>query len=180
MQGSPRKAASESLCPRPSAGYTYVGTVDADLDCSICLHLLVDPAVHASCGNMFCGTCLKDLTECPLCRGGLESSAVTTAPLFVRNKLSALLVVCELCHRTMGRGEISAHLSGCKGPTVPCAAADLGCKAQFTVAEKTGHEHSCPLVAVKPLVEDLRRENKEIKQAMVDLEQKVCLSGPLR
>ncbi len=108
----------------PSVHFTYLNeeAIESDLKCSICLDPFSDPRIHSSCGNMFCGGCISKLALCPLCREETgDSGSAPKAPLYVKNKIDSLKVVCTGCRRTFARSEFETHSKSCiKGTGYNC------------------------------------------------------------
>eukprot|EP00747_Dinoflagellata_sp_TGD_P104660 gnl/TRDRNA2_/TRDRNA2_169306_c5_seq1.p1 gnl/TRDRNA2_/TRDRNA2_169306_c5~~gnl/TRDRNA2_/TRDRNA2_169306_c5_seq1.p1 ORF type:complete len:642 (-),score=134.16 gnl/TRDRNA2_/TRDRNA2_169306_c5_seq1:35-1960(-) len=74
-QSSTSAAASSTAAPRPAV--QSVRLMDEDLECPVCLRILVEPKTLC-CGHTFCGPCLRstelqrpveqDAARCPVCR----------------------------------------------------------------------------------------------------------------
>jgi len=106
------------------------------LTCSICLELMKDPVLHSACGNLFCAKCIKDVSQCPLCRGTLDANSFVPAPKMVTNKIASIKVSCDRCHTTMSLEAFNErHKNTCWfscpfqcGSTVPFSAFERHCK----------------------------------------------------
>ena len=61
-----------------------------------------DPVVHPSCGNMFCGDCVKSLDKCPVCGGPITGyDSFTRVPRLILGKIADIKVTCDRCHSGM-------------------------------------------------------------------------------
>lgn len=96
------------------------------LECSICLQTLLDPVMVLPCGTMFCRKCWNQTAkeECPHCRGKLP--VVVDVPRYVKDKLSSLLVHCDLCAVQMKQEECKRH--DCPEQYVECKNSTLAFK----------------------------------------------------
>ena len=53
--------------------YNFVGELDEELKCIICLEVATDPLQHEECGKLFCTDCLESYGKekpCANCRTG--------------------------------------------------------------------------------------------------------------
>ena len=58
-----------SLCRENE--FKFIGELDEDLKCLICLGVARDPLQHEECGKLFCKLCLEEYGKdkpCPNCR----------------------------------------------------------------------------------------------------------------
>ncbi len=76
--------------------YNYVGDIDQDYVCSICMCAFIEPIMHNKCKNMFCYKCIEKLDECPLCRSIMKNEINNNFPKFLTNKLNQLKIYCLL------------------------------------------------------------------------------------
>lgn len=56
-----------------SLAYKFVGELDDELKCLICLDVAKDPLQHETCGKLFCEECIEKHGKekpCPYCRQG--------------------------------------------------------------------------------------------------------------
>lgn len=91
--------------------------VEADLDCPVCLGLLVE-AVAGACGHSFCRLCIERVLDvnprCPVCRHGVSAAALSACHL-VDLRVNALTVCCERrCGWYGRRDERPRHAKECE------------------------------------------------------------------
>ena len=119
-----------------SHSYRFVGEVDGDLQCQICLNALQEP-VDTPCGHTFCFSCIRPYQRqrksCPVDRKPLSRTELRPSTMLVRRLLDKLLVHCpmrENCREEIKRSELEEHLkTRCPGMLVPCPRADVcGCE----------------------------------------------------
>ena len=157
-----------------SCEYEYIneGLIDDDLKCSICHHPLVSPMSTDICGHTFCRQCielwLQEHQTCPTCRRRvLLSNFSPVSTRVVLNLLNRISVQCVLCRKTnIERGNFSSHQKQCENRTVPCSFADLSCSWNGKEGERTEHEHLCPYRLVRPLVNELRSQNRILQSTV--------------
>jgi hypothetical protein len=94
-----------------SYNYADEENIDKGLICSICLNPFIDPVVY-SCGNMFCANCAAAVKSCPLCRKK-DCNPAGKVPLFVKNSLDSLKVLCDICKAETARSDLQAHFEQC-------------------------------------------------------------------
>ena len=116
--------------------FTYVDedAITKDLMCTICLAPIFEPIFHEFCGNIFCRSCVSNMTRCPLCRRTLFCLRV---PNFLHNILNNLLVKCNSCRIEIKRERFFDHYV--KECSVSCP---WGCDEILLRAELEWH--NCP------------------------------------
>jgi TNF receptor-associated factor 4 len=110
-----------------------------ELVCPICHEISFDP-VQTSCGHLFCGKCLQDVT-CPLCR-----QPYTAIPdHFNSRRIKGMKVGCPnvQCDWTGGIGDLEGHLHSCPREEIQCP---NGCDEKFARTVLRNHTtNECPL-----------------------------------
>ncbi|XP_065191137.1 ligand of Numb protein X 2-like [Sycon ciliatum] len=133
--------------------YRYVGEVDSELLCQICLVGLLEP-VDTPCGHTFCFSCIRPYQRlrksCPVDRKPLSRSELRPSAMLVRRLLDKLPVHCpmrENCQEEVKRAELEEHLrSRCPGMLVPCPRAEI-CGCEFVGPRCMLERHLWPCLA---------------------------------
>ena len=60
--------------PQESNAHTSRSAVAEELFCAFCLEILVCATTLVPCGHSFCHSCLVNVTECPTCRGTVQTT----------------------------------------------------------------------------------------------------------
>lgn len=131
--------------------YNYVGDVDEDLTCHICLQPLVRP-LDTHCGHTFCQPCLNSHLRmhsfCPIDRGSLALMDCRPASLMVQRLLDKLMVECpnqSVCSLKVARSDLEAHLtSRCPGSVTQCPMSNNGCSFRAHRSQISSHTETCP------------------------------------
>jgi len=95
--------------------YADEDNINEDLICPICLRPVINPTVHADCGNMFCKDCIdKSLAvcsnKCPVCTIPITRKSVYPVKLrMVLNQLNDLKVMCPNCNSICTRSYLAQH-----------------------------------------------------------------------
>lgn len=148
--------------------YMNEGLIDDELKCSICHHPLESPVSTDICGHTFCQKCIEtwllEQQTCPTCRRRvLFSDFHPVSTRIVLNLLNRIRVQCKLCHQTnIERGNFTDHKKQCIKRIVSCSFADLSCKWTGKLDELSQHERICPYYSVRPIVDELRCENRQL------------------
>eukprot|EP01105_Mastigella_eilhardi_P006993 TRINITY_DN18472_c0_g1_i1.p1 TRINITY_DN18472_c0_g1~~TRINITY_DN18472_c0_g1_i1.p1 ORF type:complete len:291 (-),score=83.63 TRINITY_DN18472_c0_g1_i1:48-869(-) len=156
-------AAAEAEETQLTFTYEHEDGIDADLKCCVCLSPLRDPVVHAACGNMFCAECVRALLRCPLCRAACDARSLVKAPLFVKNKLGLLHVVCGGCGCVVEHGRWCDHAPRCPSLSRACACSDVGCAWTGPRARLAAHTAVCPFVSLRCELLALSREVAQLR-----------------
>ncbi|GAB6030369.1 ligand of numb-protein X 2 [Chamberlinius hualienensis] len=131
--------------------YNYIGDVDEDLTCHICLQPLVRP-LDTHCGHTFCQPCLNSHLRihsfCPIDRGTLSLMDCRPASLMVQRLLDKLMVECpnqSVCSQKIARSDLEAHLtSRCPGSVTMCPMFNYGCSFRAHRSQISSHTETCP------------------------------------
>ena len=113
---------------------------DPELNCVICLNLVLNATQSNCCGSTFCRTCIHEWLEqrdaCPACRGNIRE-ADDIVPDFRTDRKSS-------------------HQSR------PCKYHDdHGCEFTGTRQEVADHEHECPNVPLHVVRQEMRKVEKQ-------------------
>ena len=118
-----------------------------DLQCLICLELVVDATQVACCGALHCRACISQCTTCPNCR----------------KRVSDINIVPDIrCER------LSAAARR------PCTYAEDGCVFEGNRASVIAHEDTCDFVPFSVLREQIKRVTREKNQETARIS---CLSA---
>ncbi|KAK5578826.1 hypothetical protein RB653_008499 [Dictyostelium firmibasis] len=180
--------------------YLEPDKLDNGLDCSICLEVLVDPVVENQCGQMFCRECITHAINvkpiCPLCN---QKASIGVVAKYISNILNETLVTCTICNDgcSIKRGEYkSIHLEkqcksqlcdgcgfkftkdqfnhhinfDCSMAIVNCSGHDVLCQFKATKSEVSIHEINCYHLALRSVLADLVKSNKEKDEKIKKLE----------
>ena len=149
--------------------YEYMNedAINADLICPLCTEPLEDPLSANQCGHTFCQKCINQtfyiMSNCPICRRPL--SLYNFQPVTIRpflNQLNQLLVKCTICSETnIQRGNFKDHITKCINKNVSCPAVDIKCDWTGQRTQLQDHIRTCPLIKVKPMINEL---NEVVKQ----------------
>ncbi len=128
--------------------YSFVGSPDKDLICSVCLLVQKEPVLTSCCGNHFCFTCIENVRSqnmpCPLCNAQNFSTMIDK--YFVR-KTRELNVRCPqkgcLWEGTLGSLEqhIDLENGDCKFLIAACPNA---CGKRIPTMQLVDHCKVCP------------------------------------
>jgi hypothetical protein len=110
-----------------------------DLQCPICLHLLVDPESCNKCCTLFCSKCLFESLKaqkktCPLRCSNIK---VHPANLPLKRILGKLKILCPQCGMHMLNEELTKHLTICENNIFVCSSKDCN----FEGSKKIIQEH---------------------------------------
>ena len=153
--------------------YSYVNEdlIDSDLKCTVCGRPFIKPIVGKKCGHTFCQTCINNWNwnqrelslSCPVCRTITSYEPLTTR--VVLSQLDRLLVRCSYCYENnIQRGNFTDHIQHqCQELKVRCKAADLKCTWIGKRNEVAEHASVCPLVQIRPIIEELRATQNALK-----------------
>lgn len=144
--------------------YNYMNEnqIDIELKCAVCQQPFLSPMVGEQCGHTFCNSCITNWyrqdSSCPTCRQRTVFKPLTTRAIL--NQLDRLPVRCPQCNQNnIERGNFSDHIQHrCKYTIVQCDAADLKCQWTGNREEHTQHSVICPLLQIRPVVDELRTE----------------------
>ena len=149
--------------------YEYIDekSIDEDLLCPLCTDPLEDPLSTNQCGHTFCRKCINQtfdtMSSCPTCRQPLsldDFHPVNIRPFL--NQLNQLLVKCTVCSETnIQRGNFKDHIIKCINKNVSCPAVDIKCDWTGQRTQLQDHIRTCPLIKVKPMINEL---NEVVKQ----------------
>ena len=128
----------------------FVGLVDQNLTCSICVGVL-EKAIITPCGHSFCEKCLQiwlerpNTSTCPSCR--TQITAMEMIPvLALRGMVESLTVQCDNaehgCRMTLRLDKLKGHLQKCSHGLVQCVA----CGAQVKRYELPEHHEKCEVI----------------------------------
>ena len=142
--------------------YENEDMIDLELKCSICQLPFQCPMSGTVCGHTFCQRCISSWynqnSSCPTCRRKTSFETLTTR--IVLSQLDRLLVRCPYCNENnIQRCDLTGHVDQrCRQVKVRCDAADLKCTWMGKRDERAQHAAVCPLLKIRPVVEDLRAE----------------------
>lgn len=68
-----RPPPSKKIAPSVEIPQESADRIREEIQCSVCLDIQVHPRTLNPCGHSFCGSCLKQLQQCPQCRKHIES-----------------------------------------------------------------------------------------------------------
>ena len=128
----------------------FIGKVDSELMCSICVQVLQDPIQIRKCEHYFCKNCIdewwKHKHACPVCRNRIPSvQDLIAPPRIVRNMLSRLELTCD--YRMFGCTEIvrldglKSHLEQCEYNPKRLVVCEKGCGQ--AVPQDEISQHNC-------------------------------------
>lgn len=152
--------------------YESESLIADELKCAICHRPFDSPVDNNACEHTFCRACITTWLfaqqTCPTCRRRMflaDLRPVTSR--IVLSMLDRMRVRCTSCHeRDIERSNFGAHQQRCGGRIVPCAFADLSCAWTGKVDARHEHESACPLRSVRPIVEELRSQNRRLQQTV--------------
>ena len=143
------------------ADVVFVGEVDKDFECAVCLNVSDDPAScgrKEGCAAIYCFTCLKQVKKCPTCSFGLTGQP--SKNLLVKNIIAKLDVYCvhrpakatpsgkrkasEMDACCDWKGKLSAlecHRKECPGVELACN--NRGCGAKHARRLMQDHTANC-------------------------------------
>ena len=144
--------------------YSYLNEdqIDSDLKCVVCGQPFVKPMVGKRCEHTFCQACINNWyqqnSSCPVCRMKTSFEPLTTR--IVLSQLDRLHVHCSYCNENnIQRGNFNDHIQyRCRQLKVRCKAADLKCPWTGKREEQGEHSAVCPLLQIRPVIEELRAE----------------------
>ena len=142
--------------------YANEEQIDPELKCAICGQPFVKPMVGKNCGHTFCQVCINNWqrqnSSCPVCRTNTSFYPLITR--IILSQLDRLLVRCSHCgENNIQRGDFEHHVQHqCRRIQVQCKAADLKCSWKGKREELARHEAVCPLLQIRPVIEELRAE----------------------
>ena len=119
----------------------FVGPVDEEFICSICLDVFENP-VSVTCGHIFCRSCIvtanKEQNCCPMDRQPLGKN--WTPIHAMRGLIDKLQTKCpfSVCQETMPRSQQEAHVINCKFNFYTC---EKGCELNIPRRDKA--QHNC-------------------------------------
>ena len=157
---------SQSRSESGGYDYSFVGTPDDDLVCSICLLVQREPALTSCCGNHFCHSCIDSvraqLQPCPLCNAHKFSTMIDK---YFERKVKELVVRCPQkgcdwegslsvldTHRDIDRGSCRFLFIGCPnlcGEKVPTA----GLEEHNKVCPR--RQHTCKFCGYRGVYEEM-------------------------
>ena len=122
--------------------YQFVNTQTEfleELRCPICLELVSDP-VQTSCGHLFCGECIEDITQCPV-----DCGVFTTTPDHFNNRrVRNFKVKCPKkgrgCQWQGSLGDADKHTTSCDYELVECY--NGGCAVEVERRHLVDHMHN--------------------------------------
>ena len=95
--------------------------ISSVLKCQICFCILENPLVLKKCEHIFCDYCINDWLDrkrkCPICREEVSivrENDLSIAPLYVRQMVNELQVICEICNKQMNLENLKEHQKSCK------------------------------------------------------------------
>ena len=159
-----KMASTQSQSGISGEDYSYVNEdqIDSELKCIICQQPFIEPLVGKSCGHTFCSICInnwfKQNSSCPSCRKKTSFEPVKTR--VVLSQLSRLLVRCLHCNQNnIERANFDDHIQyRCSQIKVKCDAHHLNCLWTGTRQQYSQHSTVCPLLQVKPIIDQLKSE----------------------
>lgn len=81
---------------------------DNKLTCPICLMVLHEPIMHASCRNVFCLQCVANEQRCPMCR--MRRPEYTSVPVYMTDQLREIPnVSCLICKMVVNISKAQPH-----------------------------------------------------------------------
>lgn len=120
-----------------------------DMQCPICLYLLVDPESCNKCNTLFCAKCIFESlkSEKKICPLRCTNIKLQPANLNLKRILGKVKVICPLCGIHMLNEEISNHLVFCDNNVFICSSRDC----LFEGNKKQIHEHilNCQYLEIK-------------------------------
>jgi len=183
---------------KPEFKYYEEDNISDDLKCSICTDPLFEPVTHSKCGVSFCKKCIITLNKCPACRAAVGISDFIDAAVIIRNFVNSLQVFCPRCNLTFTRETLDTHLKGCPElcrfgcglkvkptnreahessecthSTAECVAKDLFCPWKGLSTQRKDHISNCPIVAVSPLILELKERLQNLENKSSEQEQKI-------
>ncbi|CAF1158375.1 unnamed protein product [Rotaria sordida] len=155
--------------------YDYINetAIDSELKCSLCMQPFQVP-VSTTCGHTFCQACISQWvvrqSKCPTCgtRASIEEfQSISTR--IVLNQLDKLLMRCKRCNQVnIQRGNINEHEKRCLNRTVSCPAFDIKCTWKGTRDALTGHIQECPFQKIRPAIDDIYEQLKNIYEPLIN------------
>jgi len=158
----------------------FVGNVDPDLVCTICLDVMRDPLQLVGCEHTFCGSCIRDWVEsnksCPIDRRRFSADQdLQPAPRILKGILSRLQIKCDFeqkgCEAIVSLESLKQHIEECAFNLVLC---DKGCG--LTIVKHKVSQHSC--VSQEVTLQAMNKTLKTLCQArskiIADGEEKIA------
>jgi len=131
--------------------FDFVGDIDSEYECCICLHVLQDPYQIVPCGHRCCRSCLGalfrkfgDKTICPIDRGKLAIERIFPDNSCKRKIVNMKIRCKEVATGCDWQGELhkyDEHTSYCLYVSVHCSS--KGCTELLLRKDKDQHEDSC-------------------------------------
>lgn len=126
--------------------FNYINECPKDLECPICHEALIEPVVEPKCGHMFCTKCIHDWlsknSSCPSCRVKVNKNSLGVVPIYIKNLINSLQVLCPNCKNTFERQKLSSHMLLCP---IPCI---YNCGQKISPVGKQVHEDKCPMKTI--------------------------------